>query len=87
MVVWQMEGIALFGVDPNLWEFICPTCGTVQRPVDFLNIGMQQQMVDRLTGTACVQRWKDQSCKAQDNGSVLIQISETETRTTFEWNK
>ena len=33
---WEVQGRALFGEDKFEWEFVCPSCGNIQRPRDFL---------------------------------------------------
>lgn len=32
---WMKKGRELFGEDMMHWEFVCPSCGHVQKPEDF----------------------------------------------------
>ncbi|MBN2392089.1 MAG: hypothetical protein JXR84_15285 [Anaerolineae bacterium] len=32
---WIAEGTELFGDDKLQWEFVCPACGHIQKPIDF----------------------------------------------------
>jgi hypothetical protein len=85
---WQAEGLALFGEDPDDWQFICPACGLVQTPGEFRALGMGQRMIDTIVSFACIRRWTDQDCMSAGKGPVLIHISDTEPdRPTFDWNK
>ena len=36
MVDWIADGRKLFGDDPFVWEFVCPSCGHIQKMNDFL---------------------------------------------------
>lgn len=85
---WQAEGIQLFGPNPNQWEFVCPDCGAVQRPQDFLDLGLHQRQVDIIAAFACIGRWKGTGCMSAGRGPVLLIISEHEQdRPTFDWNR
>ena len=85
---WQAMGRKLFGEDPNQWEFICPDCGHVQKPQDFLDLGMPQKMVDTIAAFSCIRRWGDQLCMSKRSGPVQIIITPGEDpRPTFDWNQ
>lgn len=85
---WQAEGLDLFGDDPNQWQFVCPDCGQVQKPQDFLDLGMPQKMVDTIAAFACIRRWTDQVCMSKRHGPTMIIITLCEpARPTFDWNR
>jgi len=84
---WQDVGRKLFGPDSNQWQFVCPDCGHVQKPQDFLDLGMSQKMVDTIVAYSCIKRWVDQSCMSAGSGPVQLTISESDPiRPTFDWN-
>lgn len=33
---WHRKGTELFGEEMWTWEFVCPSCGNVQKPNDFM---------------------------------------------------
>tara|TARA_R110000737_G_scaffold47134_7_gene67092 strand:+ start:10078 stop:10356 length:279 start_codon:yes stop_codon:yes gene_type:complete len=85
---WQADGLRLFGDDPNQWEFVCPACKLVQKPADFLALGMPQKMVDTLSAFSCIRRWADQGCMFAGQGPIMVHITDQEPpRPTFDWNQ
>lgn len=85
---WQNVGIQLFGNDPNQWQFVCPDCALVQKPQDFLDLGMPQKMVDGICAFSCIRRWTDQGCLSKGQGQTFIVITPCEKpRPTFDWNQ
>ena len=88
LVAWQNIGLTLFGEDTNQWEFVCPDCGHVQKPQDFLDLGLNQRTVDTIASHACIRRWTDQSCMSKGQGPIAILITTSEPmRPTFDWNR
>tara|TARA_R110000796_G_scaffold120296_1_gene234444 strand:- start:1518 stop:1769 length:252 start_codon:yes stop_codon:yes gene_type:complete len=81
-------GHQLFGDDPNQWEFVCPDCGLVQKPQDFLDLGLHQRQVDTIAAFSCIRRWTDQGCMSKSAGQTMITITPCEpARPTFDWNR
>lgn len=54
---WQKEGRKLFG-DPKQWTWVCPSCGHRQSFQDFLDLGMEPEMVQKLVSFSCIGRWR-----------------------------
>lgn len=49
---WEAEGKRRFGADHMAWPFVCPSCGHVATPMDWVKIGAPQAI-----GFSCVGRW------------------------------
>ena len=85
---WQTMGHQLFGPDPDQWQFVCPACATVQKPADFLALGMPTKMVDTICAFACIRRWTDQGCLSAGDGPIFVHVAANEPdRPTFNWNQ
>lgn len=44
---WKAKGKELFGEDALKWRFKCPSCGHVQTPQDFKDLGVDPNLVYR----------------------------------------
>lgn len=61
---WRDEGKRRFGDDVMRWLFVCPACGHVACPTDWLSVGAPEGAV----GFACVGRWLDKKRGAFEDG-------------------
>lgn len=50
---WQAEAARLFGPDPMLWRFVCPSCGHEASVADWKNAGAPSSAA----AFSCVGRW------------------------------
>lgn len=50
---WFAEGKMLFGDDTNKWRFVCPSCGHVATPEDWLKARAPETVI----AFSCVGRW------------------------------
>jgi hypothetical protein len=60
---WHEQGTALFGENEYLWRFVCPVCGHVQTPQDFVpfsKVGATAESVRK----ECLGRYKQPAKKA-----------------------
>lgn len=39
---WLAEAVRRFGPDPMKWQFVCPLCGLVSTPQDFVDAGVSR---------------------------------------------
>lgn len=69
---WLAEGTRLFGPDTRDWQFICPSCGTVQTARDFYALGFIPHTgeVGRLIGFECIGRHNGWPGKIPDSGKI-----------------
>lgn len=56
---WMKKAEQLFGKDVRKWEFICPSCGTVQTPQELLDTGMTKKSAGAYIGFSCIGRFND----------------------------
>ncbi|ULH17432.1 hypothetical protein MF271_19115 (plasmid) [Deinococcus sp. KNUC1210] len=55
--VWRAEGERLFGPRARDWAFRCPSCGSIQTPAEFVELGCTpEEAVSRAT-FSCIGRW------------------------------
>lgn len=51
---WWAEGRRLFGDNPDLWLFVCPSCGQIQSRLDWLAYGTPGAEADRRLAFDCI---------------------------------
>ena len=52
---WKQRGKELFGTDPKSWRFVCPSCGNIQTPQDFINL--KEDVSPETAYFSCLGRW------------------------------
>lgn len=62
---WVKEGTALFGTDRKKWRFVCPCCGHVATPQDWLDAGATEGEI----AFSCVGRRSDHPREAFGKGN------------------
>ena len=75
---WWDEGVSLYGDDFSDWELICPACGTVQKPKDFLDMGMSKEESVPYVGFSCIGRFEKSTKGCDWTLGGLFQIHELE---------
>lgn len=53
---WIEEGKRRFGMPARRWQFVCPSCGTVQTGQMLLDAGLSVEQVTAAIGFSCVGR-------------------------------
>lgn len=53
---WQQEGRERFGKDMKQWRFVCPRCETVQSAQDFIDAGLNSDVVNTQLAFSCIGR-------------------------------
>jgi hypothetical protein len=80
---WKELGAKLFGEDILMWKFQCPSCGNIQRPIDFKPYKDKGaapgdayfNCIGRFTGTKNEIGSKDKPCNYTLGG--LLRLSNT----------
>lgn len=66
---WAAEGSQKFGDDQSEWKFICPNCGHIQTAIDFHELGMPDEQINRFLGFSCIGRYID-GCKGEFGNGI-----------------
>lgn len=53
---WRNEAVERFGEKTANWKFICPRCGGVQSPQDFIEHGLEPQDAANTSYQECIGR-------------------------------
>ncbi|GAA1075700.1 MULTISPECIES: VVA0879 family protein [Bacillati] len=53
---WRVEARERFGDKGANWKFVCPSCGNVRSPQDFINAGCSEAEASRLSYQGCIGR-------------------------------
>ena len=61
---WCEKAVALFGIDPMEWRFVCPACGHVAKVADWKRVGAPSIAA----GFSCIGRWMDKARDAFGTG-------------------
>lgn len=60
---WRTEAKERFG-ETNNWKFVCPSCGNVQSPQDFVNAGCEPGIASNASYQECIgRRAEGQGCQ------------------------
>lgn len=60
---WRDEASNRFGEKTAFWKFVCPKCGNVQTPQDFVDAGINQNEAASKSYQGCIGREvKEQGC-------------------------
>lgn len=52
-----------FGEKTSQWKFVCPRCGNIQTPKDFLDVGLDKDRAAQLSYQDCIGRHtKEKGC-------------------------
>ncbi|MUG45487.1 VVA0879 family protein [Paenibacillus woosongensis] len=63
LLEWRTEAVTRFGEKTAFWKFVCPKCGNVQSPKDFVDVGIDQEKAANMSYQGCIGRAvKDQGC-------------------------
>ena len=54
---WLEQGRALFGDNVLEWEFVCPSCGQIQKPEDFLPFFKEESKAINIAYFNCIGRY------------------------------
>ncbi len=54
------EATKRFGPKARNWQFVCPACGTLQTPQQFLDAGVSEDKVRTVMGFSCIGRYTGQ---------------------------
>lgn len=93
---WLEQGKKLFGDNLIKWKFRCPSCGNIQAPEDFINIGVDPEnayfnCIGRFTGSANEIGSKKQPCNYSSGGlfvlSLLRVVSKGKEKIVFDFAK
>lgn len=53
---WVQKAKDLFGKNPNIWQFKCVSCGTVQSIPDFIKAGVERDVAVQIVYQECIGR-------------------------------
>ena len=74
---WLKEAVEKFGDDAKKWEFVCPSCKTVQTVQDFMDAEVEKETIEKVIAFSCIGRFtKEKGCDWTLGG--LFQIHELE---------
>lgn len=60
---WKTEATKRFGEKTAYWKFVCPRCGNIQSPKDFVDAGINEEDAATNSYQGCIGRSvKDQGC-------------------------
>lgn len=60
---WLNEAKTRFGDKARHWKFVCPSCGNVQTPQDFVDAGIDKEEAGSKSYQGCIGRTvKDKGC-------------------------
>lgn len=53
---WRAEARERFGEKTAVWRFVCPKCGNVQTPQDFVEAGVEVKEAANMSYQGCIGR-------------------------------
>ncbi len=55
---WRKEGLERFGDRWSLWKFKCVRCGHIQTGIDFKELALSPEEIERVVFFSCIGRMK-----------------------------